>query len=152
MRHPPADVAAYLAAAPAAHRTALLRLRKTILVAAPTATERLSYKVPAFFFGGRTLVSMGSFQRHCSLFGGYLAADMAREYPGVEVVSSTVHFTPARPLPAALVKAIVHARIAQLPAPASSKAKARPKAGASQSGKRAGAAPARRPTKGRRLR
>lgn len=111
MRDPPPDVAAYLAAAPEAHRDALTRLRKVILAAAPAATERLSYGMPAFFVGGRPLACIASFRNHCSLFGGYLAAGIARRYPGVVVERSTVRFTPAAPLPVALVKEIVRAQV-----------------------------------------
>ena len=112
MPAPPADVAAYLAACPPAHQNALLALRDTILGATPEPSERLSYRIPTVFSAGRSVVSYASFTNHCSLFGGYLAAEMARQRPGIEVVASTVRFTPEKPLPKSLVVAIVKGRLA----------------------------------------
>ena len=42
--------------------------RKTIKAAAPKATEKISYQMPAFEENGRFLVSYAAFKNHCSLF------------------------------------------------------------------------------------
>lgn len=113
MAAPPPDVAEYLAACPAQQRKALLALRSTILAATPDASERLSYRIPTVFSAGRSVVSYAAFTAHCSLFGGYLAAELARAHGGVTVKASTVHFTPDKPLPKALVVRIVKGRLAE---------------------------------------
>jgi uncharacterized protein YdhG (YjbR/CyaY superfamily) len=59
-------VEAYLAALPEEQRAALEEIRHTIRAAAPTATETISYQMPAFEQDGRLLVSYGAFKAHCS--------------------------------------------------------------------------------------
>lgn len=123
MAAPPPDVAAYLSGVPVAHRKALLALRQQVLALAPEATERISYGLPAFFHDG-SLVWMGSFTRHCSLFAGYTGARIARESasPSAKVVGSTIQFAADKPLPATLVQRIVKARLAENRARARAKA------------------------------
>ena len=65
----PTSVEEYLAALPKKSRAALDKLRKRIRAAAPTATETISYQMPAFKDHGRFLVSYAAFkEEHCSLF------------------------------------------------------------------------------------
>jgi uncharacterized protein YdhG (YjbR/CyaY superfamily) len=109
----PPEVRAYYAAQPPANRKALLALRRAILAVVPAARERISYRIPTFSDASGDLVNIAGFRAHCSLFGGYEAADIARRHPGVTVVGSTVRFPPDRPLPAALVRRIVRARQAR---------------------------------------
>ncbi len=107
-------VEAYLAKAPADMRAALQALRKTIRAAAPQAEEVISYRMPAFRHG-RILVYYAAFKGHCSFFIGSVVTQrkFARELRPFAAGKGTVHFTPDRPLPAALVTRIVKARIAE---------------------------------------
>ena len=104
----------YLASLPDDKRVALERLRKTIRSAAPMATEKISYGMPAFHHRGN-LVYYGAFKDHCSLFPGSkkVLADHADELAGYETTKGTIHFTVDEPLPAALVKKIVKERVAE---------------------------------------
>jgi uncharacterized protein YdhG (YjbR/CyaY superfamily) len=111
----PTSVEDYLAALPEAQRVALEALRKTIKVAAPEATETISYQMPAFKLHGRFLVSYAAFKNHCSLFP---ASNAVMEALGEELTpyfsgKGTLRFTADKPLPAALVKKIVKWRIAE---------------------------------------
>jgi Domain of unknown function (DU1801) len=63
----PNSVEDYLAALPDDARAALEKLRKTISVAAPMATEGISYGIPAFKHRG-ALVWYAAFKDHCSFF------------------------------------------------------------------------------------
>jgi uncharacterized protein YdhG (YjbR/CyaY superfamily) len=110
----PSGVEEYLAALPDAERGALERLRETIRSAAPMATEKISYGMPAFHHRGN-LVYYGAFKDHCSLFPGSkkVLADHADELAGYETTKGTIHFTVDEPLPAALVRKIVKERIAE---------------------------------------
>ena len=64
-----AEVDAFLAALPDDQRGALIDLRNAIRTAAPpTATEGLSYGVPAFKLNGRPLVSYGAGKAHCAFY------------------------------------------------------------------------------------
>lgn len=103
----------YLAALPEESRTALEKLRKTIKSAAPEATEAISYQMPAFKDHGRFLVSYAAFKDHCSLFPASkavieaLGEDLKPYFSG----KGTIRFRADKPIPTALVKKIVKARI-----------------------------------------
>jgi uncharacterized protein YdhG (YjbR/CyaY superfamily) len=108
-----ASVAAYLQAVPPAPRAALQQLRKTIKAAAPEATEVISYGIPMFKHHGM-LVGYAAFKQHCSLFmSTYFTKAFKKELAPYDVAKGTIRFTPDRPLPAALVRKLVKARIAQ---------------------------------------
>lgn len=110
----PSSVDAYLASLPDDKRAALERLRKTIRSAAPMATEKISYGMPAFHHRGN-LVYYAAFKDHCSLFPASkkVLADHAEELAGYETTKGTIHFTVDDPLPVALVKKIVKERVAE---------------------------------------
>jgi uncharacterized protein YdhG (YjbR/CyaY superfamily) len=111
----PTDVDDYLAAVPEGQRAALERLRRTIRAAAPHATETISYRMPAFRDGDRLLVSYAAFKDHCSLFPMSLKV-IDDNWDELELYHSgrgTIRFRPDRQLPAALVKKIVKARLAE---------------------------------------
>ena len=109
----------YLAALPREVRAALEKLRKIIKTATPGTTEVISYKIPVFKYQGRPLVGLGAAKKHCSFFTMSssmilkLARMRARELKGHDVSGATTHFTPDKPLPAALVTEIVKERIAE---------------------------------------
>ncbi len=104
----------YLASVPADARAALLKLRQTIRSAAPEATEEISYQVPTFKHHGG-LVAYAAFPGHCSFFvmSTGVMRDHAAELEGFPVGKGSIRFPPDKPLPAALVKKLVKARIAE---------------------------------------
>ena len=110
-----ADVEHYLAALPVESRAALEELRRNIRAAAAGATETISYGMPAFKDNGRSLVAYGAFKDHCSLFpaSGKMIEDHKRELAGFTTSKGTIQFTLDKPLPIALVKKIVKARLAE---------------------------------------
>lgn len=107
-------VAAYLAALPQDGRTALQKLRRDIRAAAPEAVELIAWGMPAFK-QGRLLVGYAAFKEHCSFFP--MSAPVMRQHAAklkkYETTRGSIHFTATRPLPAALVKRLVEARIAE---------------------------------------
>ena len=108
-----ASVAAYLRAVPPAPRAALQKLRKTIKAAAPEATEVISYGIPMFKHHGM-LVGYAAFQEHCSLFmSTALAKAFKKALAPYQTSKGTIRFTVDKPLPKALVRKLVKARIAQ---------------------------------------
>ncbi|HET7870044.1 MAG TPA: DUF1801 domain-containing protein [Actinomycetota bacterium] len=109
----PTGVDDYLAALPEDQRAALEQVRKTVRAAAPEATEMISYQMPTFKLRGRVLVYYAAFKDHCSLFP---ASDAVMEALGEELKpyfsgKGTLRFTTDKPIPAALLKKIVKARI-----------------------------------------
>ena len=102
----------YLASLDDDKRGALERLRKTIRAAAPKAEECISYQMPAFRLDGRMLVWFGAGANHCAFYPGGIVQQYAHELRGFETSKGTIRFQPDRPLPAALVRKLVKARIA----------------------------------------
>ena len=112
-RPAPKTIDQYLAKLSKEKRVALERLRKAIRAAAPGAEECISYGIPAFRHRGRMLVWFGASARHCSLYPGGIVAGFERDLKGYSTSKGTIRFPPEHPLPAALVRKIVRARIAR---------------------------------------
>jgi uncharacterized protein YdhG (YjbR/CyaY superfamily) len=111
----PKNVDEYLAAVPEPARTTLNKIRATIRSAVPPeATEAISYGMPAFKYKG-PLMWFAAFSNHCSLFpgSGSLIAAFQDDLKGYRTSKGTIQFPMDKPLPAALVKKLVKARIAQ---------------------------------------
>jgi len=111
----PSSVEGYLAALPASQRALFERLRRTIMAAAPGATETISYGMPALRAHGRLLVGYAAFKDHCSLFPMSLSVfdTFGDEVAPYRSGKGTIRFTGDRPLPAALVRKVVQARLAE---------------------------------------
>ena len=107
-----ASVAAYLRAVPPKPRAVLQRLRKTIKAAAPQAAEVISYGIPSYKHHGY-LVGFAAFQNHCSFFLGTALNAFKKDLARYETSKGTIRFTVDKPLPAALVRKLVKARVAQ---------------------------------------
>ena len=107
------SVDAYLADLPADARATLEKIRRAIDAAAPNATETIAYGMPAFDYAGRPLVYYAAFKNHCSFFPASYAVMEAfsEELEPYDVEKGTVRFPIGKPLPAALVKRIVKARV-----------------------------------------
>ena len=113
--HTAASVNEYLAAVPEPARTTLNRIRAVIRsVVPPEATEGISYGMPAFRYKG-ALVAFAAFSDHCSFFpmSAALIEKFKKELEGYSTSKGTIRFPLDKPLPAALVKKLVKARIAQ---------------------------------------
>jgi uncharacterized protein YdhG (YjbR/CyaY superfamily) len=106
-----ADVDEYLAKAPDAARATLEKLRKQIRSVAPEAVELISYGIPMFKHNGM-LVAYAAFKNHCSFFPGAAALETFKnELKGYQTSKGTIRFPSDKPLPAALVKRLVKARL-----------------------------------------
>jgi uncharacterized protein YdhG (YjbR/CyaY superfamily) len=95
-------------------RAAIEKLRSQILAVAPGAEEVISYGQPTFKLHGH-LVGYGAFKKHLSFFpmNSAVIAEHAGKLAGYATSKGTIQFTPDKPIPAAIIKAIVKARIAQ---------------------------------------
>ena len=110
-----AAVEAYLAKLPEPARGTLQTMRARIRAAAPAeATEQLSYGMPAFRYKG-ALVAYAAFKAHCSFFpmSATLLDDFAGELQAWRTSKGTLQFPMDKPLPAALVKKLVKARVVE---------------------------------------
>jgi uncharacterized protein YdhG (YjbR/CyaY superfamily) len=110
----PENVDEYLASVPEPARSTLKKIRAAIRSAVPAeATETISYRIPAFHYKG-VLVWFAAFSDHCSLFPtASLIETFKSELKGFNTSKGTIQFPTDKPLPAALVKKLVKARVAQ---------------------------------------
>jgi uncharacterized protein YdhG (YjbR/CyaY superfamily) len=110
----PKNVDEYLAGVPEPARSTLNKMRAAIRSAVPPeATETISYGMPAFKHKG-VLVWFAAFSNHCSLFPTASVIEAFKnELKGLSTSKGTIHFPTDKPLPTALVKKLVKARVAQ---------------------------------------
>jgi uncharacterized protein YdhG (YjbR/CyaY superfamily) len=110
----PKTVADYLARVPRPARTALAKIRAAIRSAVPrNAEETISYGIPALKTG-KVLVWFAAFSDHCSIFPtAAIIQKFKNELEGYSTSKGTIHFPLNKPLPIALIKKIVKARVAQ---------------------------------------
>ena len=110
----PMTIDQYLAALSDDKRAALDKLRKTIRAAAPKAEECISYQIPAFRLDGRLLVAFGASANHCAFYPGSSPVEAHKdELKDYDTSKGTIRFQPDKPLPVALVRKLVKARIAE---------------------------------------
>ena len=110
----PKTIDEYLAALSDDKRAALEKLRKTIRSAAPKAEEVISYQLPAFRLNGM-LVAFGATPKHCAfyLMSSTTVEAHKEELKGYDTSKGTIRFPVSKPLPAALVRKLVKARVAE---------------------------------------
>lgn len=112
----PKTIDEYLASVRPDRRLALEKLRKTIRSIVPDAKECISYSMPAFRHEGRVVAGFLATGKGCSYFpfSGTTLDTVASAIAKYDRTKSALHFDPERPLPVALVRKLVKARIAEL--------------------------------------
>jgi uncharacterized protein YdhG (YjbR/CyaY superfamily) len=110
----PRTVDEYLARIPQPASGTLHKIRAAIRSAVPPGTtETISYGIPAFKHE-KVLVWFAAFSSHCSLFPTAAVIEKFKaELKNFSISRGTIQFPTNKPLPAALVRKIVKARIAQ---------------------------------------
>jgi len=109
------NVDEYLAAVPEPARTTLNTIRAVIRSAVPPeSTEAITYGIPTFKYKG-SLLAFAAFKNHCSLFPMSLAVidTFKNELKPFLASKGTIRYPLDKPLPSALVKKLVKARIAE---------------------------------------
>ena len=111
----PKTIDDYLAALSEDKRAALEKLRKIIRAVAPKAEECISYQLAAFRLDGKMLVSFGATANHCAfyLMSGSTIEAYKDELEDYDTSKGTIRFQADKPLPAALVRKLVKARITE---------------------------------------
>jgi uncharacterized protein YdhG (YjbR/CyaY superfamily) len=111
-----ADVDGYLAALEEPKRSTLQALRESIRAVVPDAQECLSYGMPAFKVGGRTVAGFAAFTRHLSYLphSGSVLPELADDLAGYERTQGSLHFAVDTPLPDDLVAKLVATRLRHL--------------------------------------
>ncbi len=108
------EVESYIFGTPEPARTMLAKMRAAIQSALPSqAEEVISYRMPAFKLK-KVLVWYAAFQGHCSLFPTpAVLAQFRKELTGFKTAKGTVQFSLDKPLPVALIRKLVKARLQQ---------------------------------------
>ncbi len=89
------EIEHYLSNITPGQRAEFGRIRDLIHATVPDVEEVFSYRMPGFAIGGATLIWVGAFKRHMSIFPG------------------TIQFTEADPLPDERVLEVLRARLAE---------------------------------------
>jgi uncharacterized protein YdhG (YjbR/CyaY superfamily) len=114
-------------------RATLETVRRRIRAAAPQAEERMSYGMPAFV-QGKPIAGYAAHSSHCSYhpMSGNITTELAGDLKGYQTTKGGIRFAIGEPLPAALVRKLVRARLAEIAGPSSAKKTARRKAAPKQ--------------------
>src|SRR5437764_8404180 len=110
------EVDAYLRGLEEPKRGTLQTLRRTILEIVPEAEQVISYRVPAFRVGGKTVAGFAAFKEHLSYlpFSGSILGQLGDELEGYTMTKSSLHFPVDRPLPKELVQKLLAVRLAEI--------------------------------------
>jgi uncharacterized protein YdhG (YjbR/CyaY superfamily) len=110
------EVDEYLRSIEEPKRSTLQALRRTILEVVPEAEQVISYRVPAFRLRGKDIAGFAAFKDHLSYlpFSGSVLGRLADELDDYTITKSSLHFPVERPLPKALVKKLIAARLAEV--------------------------------------
>ncbi len=111
-----AEIDAYLAALDEPKRTALTRLRETILGIIPDAEEGISYGMPAFRLQGKVVAGFAAFKHHLSYLphSGSVFPELEEELAGYQTSSGALRFAVDRPLPEDIVRKLIAVRVRQV--------------------------------------
>jgi uncharacterized protein YdhG (YjbR/CyaY superfamily) len=111
----PKTIDEYLAKVTGEKRAALDQLRQLLRSMLPKAEECISYGLPAFRVDGEVVAGFAATAKGCSYypFSGSTLATLADELSGYTMTAGALHFSPAKPLPRALVRKLLKTRIAE---------------------------------------
>jgi uncharacterized protein YdhG (YjbR/CyaY superfamily) len=126
MTAPESPIDSYLARFDSPQRDTLTRLHGTLRELLPDAEECISYNMPCFKVDGVAVAGFDGFKRHCSYFphSGNVVGQITDLPPWCTAASAgTLQFPVDRPLPKALVRRLVQARMREIAARQASKAR-----------------------------
>jgi uncharacterized protein YdhG (YjbR/CyaY superfamily) len=107
----PANVNAYIAAAPEEARNNLREIRKAIKSVVPKAEEKISYGMPYYQYKGKQAY-FAAFKDHVSLFAmPPIVGAGKRELQKYQSGKSTLRFSLDQELPVTLIRKLVRARV-----------------------------------------
>jgi uncharacterized protein YdhG (YjbR/CyaY superfamily) len=110
------EIDQYLEALDEPKRSTLARLRQTILDILPEAEQGISYSMPAFKIGGKTIAGFAAFKNHLSYLphSGSVFPELQDELKGYVTSTGSLHFAVDEPLPAPLVEKLIAVRLRQV--------------------------------------
>ncbi len=108
----------YLAALEPSQRDALQSVREAIRSVAPDLHERVSSGAPFFWYRGKRAIGFGAAKSHLSLYimHGSVLRQHQHRLAAFGVSNTVVRFTHDNPLPMALIRELVKARLSEIEA------------------------------------
>lgn len=112
----PKDIDDYLAGVEEPKRGTLEKLRQTIHGVLPGAQETISYGMPAFKVGGKTVAGFAAFKEHLSYLphSGSVLSQLGDEVAAYDTSKGSLKFPVDKPLPKRLVKKLLDTRMREL--------------------------------------
>jgi uncharacterized protein YdhG (YjbR/CyaY superfamily) len=112
----PSTIDEYLDGVPEDRRKALEDLRTKIRSIVPEAQECISYRIPAFRLNGAVIAGFCATAKGCSYFpfSGSTLKTLARDLDRYDQTKSSLHFSPEKPLPMALIRKLLKTRIMEM--------------------------------------
>jgi uncharacterized protein YdhG (YjbR/CyaY superfamily) len=109
------EIDQYLQALDEPKRATLDQLRQTILDCVPQAEQGMSYGLPAFKVGGKTIAGFAAFKNHLSYLphSGSVFPQLEQALQGYSRSAGALRFGVGQPLPAALVAQLIAVRLRQ---------------------------------------
>ena len=106
----------YLAKVAEPKRATLQMLRQTIRDLLPDAEEVISYGMPAFRLNGKVIAGFAAFKNHLAYLphSGSVLTELRDDLARYESTDGSLHFPIDKPLPKAVVKKLVAARLRQV--------------------------------------
>ncbi len=111
----PTTIDDYLKSVPENRRRALEDLRAKIRSIVPDAEECISYRIPAFRLNGVVVAGFCATAKGCSYFpfSGSTLKSLAPYLSRYDQTKGSLHFSSDEPLPTALVRKLIKARVAE---------------------------------------
>lgn len=107
------NVESYIATFPKETQKLLEQIRQTIRSVAPTATEKIGYRIPTFVLNGN-LVHYAGYKNHIGFYPGAAGIEKFQEELSVyKGAKGSVQFPLDQPLPLKLVSEITKFRVVQ---------------------------------------
>jgi uncharacterized protein YdhG (YjbR/CyaY superfamily) len=106
------DIDDYLSGVSEPARTTLDEVRRRIAALVPSATEGISYAVPAFLVDGVPIAGLAAFRHHLSYLphSGRVLESLGRLVEGYAQTPGSLHFPLGEPLPVDLLRALLLAK------------------------------------------
>lgn len=94
----------YIAQCPEKTQEILQKVRETIKVVAPLATEKIGYGIPTFVLNGKNLVHFAGYEHHIGFYPGSAPIEVfAKKLNGYNTSKGTIQFPLGSPIPYDLI-------------------------------------------------
>ncbi len=108
-KSPPTTIDEYIKEFPTEVQSILCKIRSIIRKAAPASTEKISYRMPAFFENG-VLIYFGAFKTHIGIYPPVRDVELQQECKKYAGENGNLRLPLDQPIPYPLIAKIVKAR------------------------------------------